>query len=247
MATAFVRVRGTEIHYEIRRRARSRSVRLTVRADRVTVTAPRFTLRRTIEAFVEAKRNWIHDKQKALREREVVSAPRRFVDGASIPYRGRSLALRLRTDSGDSAATESGPATLRFANAFHVTVAAGLTDREREQTARRLVMSWLEERVLQDAQRWSRQYADALGVAPRRIRVGNQKTLWGSCSARGTISLNWRLIAMPKPIFEYVVVHELCHLVEHNHGPGFWKLVASLLPDYRDRRAWLRQRGIGLD
>ncbi len=91
-----------------------------------------------------------------------------------------------------------------------------------------------------------RQHAPGLGVAPRAIRIGNQKTLWGSCSARGVISLNWRLLAAPRPIFEYVVVHELCHLRERNHGPRFWRLVGNVLPDYRERRAWPRRHGVAL-
>lgn len=137
-------------------------------------------------------------------------------------------------------------ASLRFANGFHVTVPEGLTPGQRETKARRLVMDWLEERVLDDARKWTREYGSALGVRPMRIRLGNQKSLWGSCSARGVIALNWRLITTPKPIFEYVVVHELCHLVEHNHGTRFWSLVESLIPDYRERRAWLKRHGVAL-
>ena len=76
--------------------------------------------------------------------------------------------------------------------------------------------------------------------------IGNQKTLWGSCSPKDVISLNWRLIAAPREVFEYVVVHELCHLRERNHSSRFWGLVEELMPDYRERRAWLKEHGVGL-
>ena len=86
-------------------------------------------------------------------------------------------------------------------------------------------------------------YKEMLNVDYQRIRIGNQKTRWGSCSSRGTISYNWHLVLMPERIIDYVVVHELCHLVEMNHSPAFWKKVSEILPDYEDRRKWLKENG----
>lgn len=89
----------------------------------------------------------------------------------------------------------------------------------------------------------SNEYAKQLGVSFNKIRIGNQRTRWGSCSSKGTISYNWRLILMPEDIMDYVVVHELCHLVEMNHSSRFWGLVAGMIPDYVARRTWLKQHG----
>lgn len=86
-------------------------------------------------------------------------------------------------------------------------------------------------------------YKEMLKVDYQRIRIGDQKTRWGSCSSRGTISYNWHLVLMPERIRDYVVVHELCHLVEMNHSSAFWKKVAEILPDYEDRRKWLKENG----
>lgn len=86
-------------------------------------------------------------------------------------------------------------------------------------------------------------YKCLLGVNYQRIRIGSQRTRWGSCSTRGTISYNWHLILMPEQIMDYVVVHELCHLLEMNHSERFWKKVGELLPDYENRRKWLRENG----
>ena len=85
--------------------------------------------------------------------------------------------------------------------------------------------------------------ARELDVAFRRIRIGGQRTLWGSCSPRGTLSFNWRLALAPLEVLDYVVVHELCHLREANHSRRFWALVASRRPAYREQRAWLRELG----
>jgi predicted metal-dependent hydrolase len=85
--------------------------------------------------------------------------------------------------------------------------------------------------------------ADRLGVAYVRIRVADQRTRWGSCSRSGTLSFNWRLVLAPPSVLEYVVVHELCHLLEAGHGPRFWRLVAQARPTFREERRWLREHG----
>ena len=85
--------------------------------------------------------------------------------------------------------------------------------------------------------------AAALGVTYRRITLRDQRSRWGSCSANGTLSFNWRLVLAPHDVLDYVVVHEVCHLVEHNHGPGFWKLVERRRPDYREPKDWLHEHG----
>jgi len=85
--------------------------------------------------------------------------------------------------------------------------------------------------------------AEQLGVAYRRIRIGGQRTLWGSCSTRGTLSFNWRLVLAPPQVVDYVVVHELCHLLVPNHSQSFWSLVERHRPGWREQRAWLREYG----
>ncbi len=85
--------------------------------------------------------------------------------------------------------------------------------------------------------------AELLGVTYERIEIRDQRTRWGSCSTRGTLSFNWRLVLAPFEVLDYVVVHELCHLREPNHSLRFWKLVESRRPDWRAHREWLHQHG----
>ncbi len=85
--------------------------------------------------------------------------------------------------------------------------------------------------------------AERLGVVYRRIRIGGQRTLWGSCSPRGTLSFNWRLVLAPAEVLDYVVVHELCHLRVPNHSRRFWQLVERRRPHWREQRDWLRKHG----
>jgi predicted metal-dependent hydrolase len=85
--------------------------------------------------------------------------------------------------------------------------------------------------------------AERLGVAYRRIRIGDQRTLWGSCSPRGALSFNWRLVLAPFEVLDYVIVHELCHLRVLDHSRRFWRLVEGRRPQCREQRDWLREHG----
>jgi len=85
--------------------------------------------------------------------------------------------------------------------------------------------------------------AAALGVAYSRLTLRDQRSRWGSCSSRGTLSFNWRLVLAPHDVLDYVVVHEVCHLLEHNHGPAFWRLVERRRPGFRDPKRWLDEHG----
>lgn len=85
--------------------------------------------------------------------------------------------------------------------------------------------------------------AVALGVRYGRIALRDQRSRWGSCSTRGTLSFNWRLVLAPHDVLDYVVVHEVCHLVEHHHGPAFWRLLERRRPGYREQKDWLDEHG----
>ena len=85
--------------------------------------------------------------------------------------------------------------------------------------------------------------AERLGLTYRRIRIGDQRTLWGSCSPKGSLSFNWRLVLAPVEVFDYVAVHELCHRLVPNHSSSFWKLVERQRPNWRESREWLREHG----
>lgn len=86
-------------------------------------------------------------------------------------------------------------------------------------------------------------YQTITGGNYSRISIRSQKTRWGSCSAKGTLSFNWRLMLAPPSILDYVVVHELCHLTHMNHSPAFWQTVEKAFPDYRIARKWLKEHG----
>lgn len=89
-------------------------------------------------------------------------------------------------------------------------------------------------------------YSLSMGVNPNRITIRNQRTRWGSCSSKGNLNFNCLLSLVPERVMEYVVVHELAHLIEMNHSKRFWKIVEEIIPDYKEQKRWLKENGDGL-
>jgi hypothetical protein len=225
------------IAYRLRRSARARRLRITVRPGGVEVVAPLRVREAEIRAFVEYHRAWIQTKTGAL-QRLLAAHPgsARLVDGARIPYRGRPVGLRvvLRAD---------GKSRVREGDWIEVGVPATVAHDQHETAIERLVTRWLKAQARADAEGHVARHGPSHGLIPSAIRIKEQKRLWGSCTARGAINLNWRLILAPPAVFEYVVVHELCHLRVPNHQDAFWRLVGEVLPEFEAQRSWLRRNG----
>ncbi len=130
-------------------------------------------------------------------------------------------------------------------------IQAQLQNRAREQKDyRERLPEWTkedyekhQELARQVLQRRAEYYARQMQVSYGRVAVKDQKTRWGSCSAKGNLNFNWRLILAPGEVLDYVVVHELAHRREMNHSVRFWNLVESVLPDYQQRKRWLKENG----
>jgi hypothetical protein len=107
----------------------------------------------------------------------------------------------------------------------------------------RSVASWYRARARAAVETTVAREARRLRVRYAQLAIRDQRTRWGSCSSRGVLSFNWRLVLAPADVLEYVVVHELCHLREHNHSRAFWRLVDDARPGYREERDWLERHG----
>jgi predicted metal-dependent hydrolase len=230
-------VGSTAIAYRLRRSTRARRLRLTVQADGVEVVAPARLREPEIVAFVEQHRHWLLAKVSRLR-RVLAAHPGqlRLADGGQIPYRGRPVELRVGRAAGARA-------MVCYRDGFEVRLPERIPEGERERWIEAALGQWLRRQARLDAERWIDRHGPPHRLVPSGLRIKDQKQIWGSCSARGMINLNWRLILAPEPVFEYVVVHELCHLRVRNHQKEFWQLVAQILPGYGTERRWLRANG----
>jgi predicted metal-dependent hydrolase len=201
----------------------------------VEVVAPLRMRDADIAAFVEGSHAWIEAKLAALQQ--VLAAhpgSAQLVDGSAILYRGQPVRLRVRAGAKPQ---------VREGDGIEVTVPNALGATDREVAVERLLRRWLGWTACNDALSYVERHARPHGLIPAAVRIKRQKRLWGSCTPKGTINLNWRLILAPPPVFEYVVVHELCHLREAHHQAPFWRLVRQILPDFERQRRWLKANG----
>ena len=105
---------------------------------------------------------------------------------------------------------------------------------------------WYQTRALEKLRGKTKRYASILGVTPKSVDVKEYKSRWGSCSSSGDVTYNWRIIVSPHHIVDYIVVHGLYHLLEHNHGPKYWKHVQSVVLNYKECGKWLKVNEDGL-
>jgi predicted metal-dependent hydrolase len=153
--------------------------------------------------------------------------------GPTLPYQGRRYHVQVH-----SLVSAGTPIALTPEGVLQVRMARPSLD-----GARRLLRSWYRQEALDYSQQRVRAFAPVAGVTWTRVRVGDQRRRWGSCSPRGSLNFNYRLIMAPSAVFDYVIWHELAHRRQMNHSARFWALVASLCPGYRDAVAWLRTDG----
>ncbi|MBO0562170.1 M48 family peptidase, partial [Clostridium botulinum] len=131
-------------------------------------------------------------------------------------------------------------------NKFIIYINSGILKDKREAIIKDNLEKFYKEQAINVLKERTDYYSNILKVAPKNIVIKNQKTLWGSCSSKGNINYNYKIVMAPLEILDYIVVHELCHLVHMNHSKDFWDLVEIVIPDWKKRRNWLKENGYKL-
>lgn len=221
-------------HFDVTviRSGRRRSATFRVDQSGVSFRVPKEIGRQKIVELVEKKTPWI---RKKLEYAASLTPPRLldFENGDPIPYLGKTYCLKVQV--GDYPHVE-----LVGEDILVSVVEQHLTNSLHIQLV--LERWFLDEAAILLAERLDF-YAPIVGVRPTGMQVKAYKARWGSCKMDGQIQFNWRLIHGPVDVLDYVVVHELCHILQHNHSAAYWSEVARVMPDYEVRRKWLSQNG----
>lgn len=211
----------------IRSRRKSLSLEITAHAELI-VRAPLWTSIASIEKFIAAKYSWIITKQQQVQQQKAQIA----TTTNTCLYLGEAYPL---------VSVEKPRVPIAIQEQKILIAKEGLEHRYE------LLLRWYKTQAQQLFQERMTVYTAAAGLWPSKWRLSTANKRWGSCNSKGLISLNWRLIMAPLVVIDYVIVHELAHLVEMNHSPRFWNLVAKILPEYKAARLWLRTNGHCLD
>ncbi|MEA3221564.1 MAG: SprT family zinc-dependent metalloprotease, partial [Thermodesulfobacteriota bacterium] len=207
----------------------------------VMVKAPQKAELNDIEKFISEKKVWVYQKlakKKALnRER-----PRReFVNGQGFLYLGKSYRLKIIDDAGIKSEKSPKAAPLRLWHGYFE-----LTEREKAN-ARKHFISWYKKQIKHQLDARIPRYDKRVGVTVKDIRILDLGHRWASCGRNGVINFNWRSVMAPVWVFDYILVHEMVHMIERAHTDRFWHLVARVMPDYEEHALWLSENGADLD
>lgn len=191
----------------------------------VEVRAPMRAPVRYIEGFLEEKEKWIGEQ--LMRRREELFRRESFSvgEGDRLLLLGREYPVRLL--KGCKAPLFDGEGFLLPAQGF--------------EENKPLLIALYQKIALDHIAKRVEFYSGVVGATPLAVKVGKANTRWGSCSGKNSLNFSWKLILAPKEAVDYVVVHELCHILQHNHSPRFWKEVERVLPDYRQREGLLQK------
>ncbi len=215
-------------------RSKRRSIGFLIGDEGLRLTAPKWVTISEIESAIREKQRWILTKLNERRERSArrLQPQMQWRDGASMPYLGADITLRIA--AGQSAG-------IMFDSDQRELIVCLPADAAEQQLKDR-VQGWLQAEAKRIFAERLPQYATKLEVIYRSFALSSATTQWGSCTADGKIRLNWRLIHFALPLIDYVIAHELSHLREMNHSPRFWATVQSIFPEFESAKKALRDQ-----
>ncbi len=226
-----IQLAGNAVSFTLKRSRLRRSIGLRIDHQGLTVSVPHRASEKSLQLLLQEKSPWILSKLSQWQAKKSV-APR-WEDGEKIAFRGESLTLRILH------ALKNLPPQLNGDElVLHRVKIADVSGIEKA------VLHWYRQQAEQVFQECVAHFAPLMQVNPSELRLTSARTRWGSCTSRGVVRLNWRLVKMPLPLIDYVVVHELAHLRQMNHSAAFWQVVAEVCPDYTERRKALKSHAV---
>jgi predicted metal-dependent hydrolase len=223
-------------------RSNRKSVGISVERDgTIMVTAPHKAELIDIKKFVSEKRIWIYQKlaQKKALNRE--GPKREFVNGQGFLYLGKSYRLKLINGTGIKSGRSSKTAPLRL---WHGYFELAETEKAR---ARNHFISWYRKQIKKQLKERIPRYDKRIGVKVKDVRILDLGHRWASCGQNGNVNFNWRSVMAPVWVFDYILVHEMVHMIERGHSDRFWSMVSRVIPDYEEYARWLNENGVDLD
>jgi predicted metal-dependent hydrolase len=230
---SMVQFGGTSIPYSIERGRRQKTIAIAVDPERgVRVRAPEDTAIKKLDAVVRRKASWIIDRRRRHEDLPPRPTPREFVNGETFMYAGKQY--RLKLVSREQGAGEC----VRLVGA-RLYVDPG-------PQVRNSLINWYRERAQERLDMRVPIWAERIGVCPARVLVREQRTRWGSADSKGNLRFNWRVVQASTRLLDYVISHELVHLLHLSHTRDFWATLGRVMPDYEARREKLRVIGRAL-
>ena len=225
------------IKCEFHKSNRAKNVRITVKDQRVRVTVPKRVSLEHAESLLENHKDWVLKSLEKQKLKAQIERPETYSSGEKFPYRGRYYPLVLEYTSGpEYYAAFKGRRLIAY-------IPDNLGAEQQNLFVKELLKKWYIEQAEKILPEQVAYYSKLLTLPYKKLKIKDQKSRWGSCSDKGTININWRIIMAPNQVSAYVIIHELTHLRHMDHSRNFWLTVENYLPDYRKWKKWLSVNG----
>ncbi len=230
MRTKTLTLTVDDLNFEVRESARRRTMEIIVDRDGslVLATPPDVPLE-TLEEFVEENRVWIYTRLLEKEAQARLKLPKEYVSGEGFYYLGRSYRLKIVDGGG-------GPPLRLYRSRFELR-------RDALPQAREHFIRWYTIRLRTVLDRHIAALSHRVGAKPREVHIQDLGYRWGSSNRRRHLYFHWRVVLLPHTMIEYLVAHELVHLIERSHNANFWERLERIIPDYADRQRWLKEHG----
>jgi predicted metal-dependent hydrolase len=231
------------INYEIKKGNRIKTVAIHINpTGYITVLSPQSLNEESIQKILYKRGKWIIEKQDLIDKNRDANIIKQFVSGESFPYLGRYYRLKVTKP------LREGEKKCRLINGrFFVEGNGNSSSENGSLSVKRALIEWYLEHAEEKIRERVNRFAPLIGKWPVSIKVKNQEKRWGSCSQGGIIRFNWKIVMVPISVMDYVITHELCHLIYPHHSIQFWQKVQSIIPDYKRRREWLKRFSLQID
>jgi predicted metal-dependent hydrolase len=227
----------TKLPYQVRFSSRARNKRIVVKPEETVVIVPKGTPGDGpdgITSYVHSKRRWIFDAVREIAAKQTKLLTQFYASGAKLQYRGRWLMLDVQDAQIDQV-------KISCQSKFHVKVPKQLEGTARLEAVRQAFDHWLRARATKDLGIFYRRHASNQDLQAKGYRLSEAKHAWGTCGKDKIIRIHWGLIQAPMVAMEYVVAHELCHLIHRNHSPVFWRELGRLMPGWPEAKELLER------
>jgi len=223
-----------DIEYTLQRSQRKTASIYVERDGKVSVLVPEDLSNSQVEELLEGKRKWIYRNLAEWEDLNATRVQRDYVNGEGFMYLGRSYRLKLVDEQDASLVLKDGYFCLLSNNGSAPNADTAFKKFYRDKGKRKIPV-----RVAH--------FQDRMGVEANAVKIMELKNRWASCTPEGNLNFHWKCMMAPSSVLDYIVVHELAHLIHPNHTQAFWNEVDKTMPDYADRKEWLRQNGAGMD
>ncbi len=234
-----LQIGNTIVEYNLKYTNRKKTIGLQLDLDNgLSVSAPKHMNQNDIETILYKKSKWIINKLDRITEITKYSSQKEFLSGEKFLLRGRKYRLTVERTDGETL-----PSLSFKQSKFHIEISKEIPESDYRMILKPLFIEFYKQKAEKTINNRVKKHLKYFKEKPKYVKIKEPKNKWGSCSAKNRISYNWRIIMAPTSIIDYVVVHELCHIAHKDHSKVFWNTMKSILPDYEERKDWLRLNG----